>query len=165
MATRNGQMGRGIPQVGRWLLTVGRGPLPRPRPTANGERPTDRMPVLLLQTGRDHMFARASVAALALLLIGIATSFAAPAPKPLPDLGATILCYHIVESPQDPRMEVSREVFRQQMRYLDMTGYTVISLRDLYEFASGKRGELPKNAVVITIDDGWRSTFTEVYPE
>jgi peptidoglycan/xylan/chitin deacetylase (PgdA/CDA1 family) len=123
------------------------------------------MPVLLLQTGRDHMFARASVAALALLLTGIATSVAAQASQPLPDLGATVLCYHIVESPQDPRMEVSREVFRQQMRYLAMTGYTVIPLRDLYEFAAGKRAALPKNAVVITIDDGWRSTFTEVFPE
>lgn len=78
---------------------------------------------------------------------------------------ASILCYHIVESPQDPRMEVSRETFRQQMRYLAMTGYHVIPLRELYEYVSGKRASIPKNAVVITIDDGWRSTFTEVFPE
>jgi peptidoglycan/xylan/chitin deacetylase (PgdA/CDA1 family) len=111
------------------------------------------------------MFARASVALSTVLLIGIAPSFAAPPPKPLADLGATILCYHIVESPQDPRMEISREAFRQQMRYLAMTGYTVIPLRDLYDYASGKRGSLPQNSVVITIDDGWRSTYTEVFPE
>src|SRR5579884_2182527 len=43
--------------------------------------------------------------------------------------GATILCYHIVESPHDPRMEISREVFREQMAYLAMTGYTVVPLR------------------------------------
>jgi peptidoglycan/xylan/chitin deacetylase (PgdA/CDA1 family) len=78
---------------------------------------------------------------------------------------ATILCYHIVESPQDPRMEISREVFRQQMRYLDVTGYTVVPLRDIYEYAVGKRASLPKNPVVITVDDGWRSTYTEVFPE
>jgi peptidoglycan/xylan/chitin deacetylase (PgdA/CDA1 family) len=78
---------------------------------------------------------------------------------------ATVLCYHIVESPQDPRMEISREAFRQQMRYLAMTGYNVIPLRDLYEYIAGKRTSIPKNAVVITIDDGWRSTFTEVFPE
>src|SRR5713226_9751453 len=90
------------------------------------------------------------------------------ASRPASDLdppGATILCYHIVESPQDPRMEVSREVFRQQMRYLSMTGYNVIPLRELYEYATGKRASLPKNAVVITIDDGWRSAYTEVFPE
>src|SRR5437016_1659965 len=79
--------------------------------------------------------------------------------------GATVLCYHIVESPQDPRMEVSRETFRQQMRYLAMTGYNVIPLRDLYDFVTGKRTSLPKNAIVVTIDDGWRSTYTEVFPE
>src|ERR1051325_3529343 len=111
------------------------------------------------------MRARSSVAIFFLLLAGIAPSMAAP-PDPGPsDFGATILCYHIVESPQDPRMEVSREAFRQQMRYLAMTGYTVIPLRDLYEYTTGKRASLPKNAVVITIDDGWRSTYTEVLPE
>jgi len=78
---------------------------------------------------------------------------------------ATVLCYHIVESPQDPRMEISRDAFRQQMRYLAMTGYNVIPLRDLYEFVAGKRESIPKNSVVITIDDGWRSTYTEVFPE
>jgi peptidoglycan/xylan/chitin deacetylase (PgdA/CDA1 family) len=79
--------------------------------------------------------------------------------------GATILCYHIVQSPQDPRMEISREVFQQHMRYLAMTGYTVVPLRDIYEYAAGKRASLPKNAVAITIDDGWRSTYTEAFPE
>ncbi len=79
--------------------------------------------------------------------------------------GATILCYHIVESPHDPRMEISREVFHQQMRYLAMTGYTVVPLREIYEYASGKRTSLPRNAVAITIDDGWRSAYTEAFPE
>src|SRR5262249_37459064 len=79
--------------------------------------------------------------------------------------GATILCYHIVESPHDPRMEISRDVFLEQLRYLEMTGYTVVPLRDIYEYVSGKRPSLPRNAVAITIDDGWRSTYTEAFPE
>lgn len=78
---------------------------------------------------------------------------------------ATVLCYHIVEAPADPRMEIGREAFRQQMRYLAMTGYNVIPLKHLYEYVSGKRATLPPNAIVITIDDGWRSTYTEAYPE
>ncbi|HXG58008.1 MAG TPA: polysaccharide deacetylase family protein [Thermoanaerobaculia bacterium] len=82
-----------------------------------------------------------------------------------PRPAATILCYHIVESPQDDRMYVSRETFRQQMRYLTMTGYNVIPLRHLFEYVTGKRDSIPNNAVVITIDDGWRSTYTEVFPE
>lgn len=79
--------------------------------------------------------------------------------------GAMILCYHIVESPLDPRMEISRDAFRQQMEYIEMTGYNVIPLKHLYEYVIGKRASLPPNSVVITIDDGWRSTYTEAYPE
>lgn len=62
-------------------------------------------------------------------------------------------------------MEISRDTFLQQMQYLALTGYNVIPLRDLYDFVTGKKATIPKNAVVITIDDGWRSTYTEVFPE
>jgi len=112
------------------------------------------------------MAARALTAALIFILFfGLAAAAAPPSLPPSDDFGATVLCYHIVESPQDPRMEVSRETFRQQMRYLAMTGYNVIPLRDLYDYVTGKRNSLPKNAIVVTIDDGWRSTYTEVFPE
>ncbi len=105
----------------------------------------------------------------AMMFASLLTVPAAFAHSPVTDTdepgGATILCYHIVESPQDPRMEISREVFRQQMGYLAMTGYTVVPLREIYEYVAGKRTTLPKNAVAITIDDGWRSTYTEAFPE
>jgi len=78
---------------------------------------------------------------------------------------ATVLCYHIVEAPAAPRMHIDRETFRQHLRYLEMTGYNVIPLRHLYEYVAGKRPSIPRNAVVITIDDGWRSTYTEAFPE
>lgn len=78
---------------------------------------------------------------------------------------ATVLCYHIVEAPETPRMQIDRETFRQHLQYIEMTGYNVIPLRHLYEYVSGKRASIPKNAVVITIDDGWRSAYTEAYPE
>ena len=78
---------------------------------------------------------------------------------------ATVLCYHIVESPRDERMEISRDTFRQHLQYLEMTGYTVIPLRHLYEYVTGQRPTIPDNSVVITIDDGWRSTYTEAFPE
>lgn len=81
------------------------------------------------------------------------------------DAGPVVLCYHIVESPNDPRTEISREQFRQQMRYLAVTGYNVIPLKWAYEYAAGKRASLPPRSIVITFDDGWRSTYTEVFPE
>ena len=111
------------------------------------------------------MTARALWAILLALFLSIGRLSAAESDAEPGDTDGTILCYHIVESPQDPRMEISRETFLQQMRYLAMTGYTVVPLRDIYDYATGKKTTLPKNAVAITIDDGWRSTYTEVFPE
>jgi len=106
------------------------------------------------------MLFRSSVLSLILLLA---------APVILADeeesLDATILCYHVVESPNDTRFSISREAFREQLRYLASTGYNVIPLAHLHEYITGKRETLPKNAVVITVDDGWRCTYTEIYPE
>jgi peptidoglycan/xylan/chitin deacetylase (PgdA/CDA1 family) len=109
---------------------------------------------------------RALIASILIFAVSVA-AFAAPQRKADEDRvpSATVLCYHIVEAPSDPRMEISRETFRQHLRYLEMTGYNVIPLRHLYEYVSGKRASIPKNAVVITLDDGWRSTYTEAFPE
>ncbi|MHB0970877.1 MAG: polysaccharide deacetylase family protein [Thermoanaerobaculia bacterium] len=85
---------------------------------------------------------------------------AADAPK-----RATILCYHIVESPSDTEFSMSREAFRTQMEYLASSGYNVISLTELFEYVSGQNRSIPDNAVVVTVDDGWRSTYTRIYPE
>jgi peptidoglycan/xylan/chitin deacetylase (PgdA/CDA1 family) len=105
------------------------------------------------------MTSRAIQAAALLLLLAIAPFAHAD------DAGPTVLCYHIVESPNDPRMEISRDQFRQQMRYLATTGYNVIPLKQAWEYATGQRASLPPRSVVITFDDGWRSTYTEVFPE
>ncbi|PYQ34742.1 MAG: hypothetical protein DMF57_05255, partial [Acidobacteria bacterium] len=83
-----------------------------------------------------HMTVRALWAIISALFLSIVPLTAAEGETDS-GRGATILCYHIVESPQDPRMEISRETFRQQMRYLEMTGYTIVPLRDVYDYASG----------------------------
>lgn len=110
------------------------------------------------------MTARRALTATILALITVAAT-AAPRRTDGDLPSATVLCYHIVEAPAAPRMHIDRETFRQHLRYIEMTGYNVIPLRHLYEFVTGQRASIPKNAVVITIDDGWRSTYTEAYPE
>jgi peptidoglycan/xylan/chitin deacetylase (PgdA/CDA1 family) len=110
------------------------------------------------------MTARRALTATILVLVTAALS-ATPRAKNAEQPTATVLCYHIVETPAAPRMHIDRETFRQHLRYLEMTGYNVIPLRHLYEYVSGKRASIPKNAIVITIDDGWRSTYTEAFPE
>ena len=109
------------------------------------------------------MTARALLASL-FLLFSTTPMLAGEPPRDM-GLAASVLCYHIVESPQDPRMEISRDTFRQHLKYLEMTGYNVIPLRHLYEYVVGKRASIPANSVVITIDDGWRSAYTEAFPE
>jgi peptidoglycan/xylan/chitin deacetylase (PgdA/CDA1 family) len=111
------------------------------------------------------MTARRALSSAFLILITSA-ALAAPQREKKDDRpAAMVLCYHIVEAPAAPRMQITRSVFRQQLRYLEMTGYNVIPLRQLYEYVTGKRASIPKNAIVITIDDGWRSTYTEAFPE
>lgn len=78
---------------------------------------------------------------------------------------ATILCYHIVESPSDTKFSISRQTFRQQMEYLASAGYNVIPLAHLSDYIRGKRKSIPPNSVVVTIDDGWKCTYTHIYPE
>lgn len=102
------------------------------------------------------MFGRVAVAAA--LLFSLANAVFAE------EEGAIVLTYHVVESPSDTKFTIPRERFLQQMQYLAATGYNVIPLSDLYDYVEGRRKSLPKNAVVITVDDGWRCTYTEMYP-
>lgn len=110
------------------------------------------------------MIARRALTATILLFISVGL-LAAPRRDDDRQPSATVLCYHIVEAPAAPRMHIDRGTFRQHLRYLEMTGYNVIPLRHLYEYITGARKSLPKNAIVLTFDDGWRSTYTEAFPE
>ena len=93
-----------------------------------------------------------------LLSLVIASPLAASEPT------AVVLTYHVVESPSDTFYSMSREAFRLQMEYLQSTGYEVISLADLSDYVAGRRESIPQNSVVITVDDGWKCTYTEIYP-
>jgi peptidoglycan/xylan/chitin deacetylase (PgdA/CDA1 family) len=73
-----------------------------------------------------------------------------------------ILCYHRFGKRSD-RMEVTPAMFREQMEYLKKNNYRVIPLKHLVGFLKGER-QLPKRAVVLTIDDGHRSIYREAFP-
>ena len=53
--------------------------------------------------------------------------------------------------------------FAAQMQFLAKNGYHVLPLARIDEFLAG-RTPLPKKSVVITIDDGYRSTFDIAFP-
>ena len=53
--------------------------------------------------------------------------------------------------------------FREQMETIRTSGYTVISMQEFLEWRFGAR-ELPAKCVLITLDDGWKSVYTDAYP-
>lgn len=61
------------------------------------------------------------------------------------------------------RMVVTQAAFEAQMRYLKDNGYTVVRLSQFYAFLDFK-DQIPEKSVVITIDDGFRSSFDIAYP-
>jgi hypothetical protein len=73
-----------------------------------------------------------------------------------------VLTYHrFGESAYDPFC-VSPGDFEAQMRYLAEGGLAV-SLDDLEAFLAGGK-DLPDRAVLVTVDDGFRSVYTEMLP-
>ena len=76
-----------------------------------------------------------------------------------------ILCYHQFTPGADAkrRLEVSADAFERQMRVLAEGGYQVIPLKKLLSILQGDSA-IPPKAVVLTIDDGYRSVYTYAYP-
>lgn len=74
-----------------------------------------------------------------------------------------ILCYHRFGS-KAAKMVVTPEAFAEQMGYLAEHGYRVVPLTDLVAFLEGRQ-PLPRRAVVITMDDGYRSNYQYAFPE
>lgn len=58
---------------------------------------------------------------------------------------------------------VSIEDFEEQMQYLHKNNFTTITTEDLRQFM-GMRKRLPKNAILITMDDGYQSNFDLALP-
>ena len=73
-----------------------------------------------------------------------------------------ILCYHRFGARAN-NLTVTPQAFEAQMRYLRDNGYTVVSLPKLVDYLDG-RIALPRKSVVITIDDGYRSTYEIAWP-
>ena len=53
--------------------------------------------------------------------------------------------------------------FRRQMEYIRDAGLRVISMQEFLDWRLGNL-QLPARCVLITLDDGWRSVYTEAFP-
>ena len=111
-----------------------------------------------------HRFFGTMLALVALFtLIGCGRQTAA---KPLPagtEVHVPILMYHHFSDETNDSTIVSPETFRRQLEFIKKSGYTAISLDELYAFVTYGT-PLPEKPVCITIDDGYYSNYSIAYP-
>jgi peptidoglycan/xylan/chitin deacetylase (PgdA/CDA1 family) len=81
-----------------------------------------------------------------------------------PDARASILVYHRFGPVVADSMTVRTSTFRWQLEYLRSHGYQVIPLREWIAWRLHLGPPPPSRSVVITVDDGHRSVFTEMLP-
>ena len=74
-----------------------------------------------------------------------------------------VLCYHHFAESCDSSLCTPTSVFEQHMKALEDGGYSVISTAELSEFLAFRK-RIPKKAVVINLDDGYRSTYEIACP-
>ncbi len=76
---------------------------------------------------------------------------------------ATIFIYHHFGDDRYPSTNVGMDQFRDQMAYLAANQYNVIPLAELVAMLQEQR-PLPPKTVIITVDDGYRTTYSEAWP-
>jgi peptidoglycan/xylan/chitin deacetylase (PgdA/CDA1 family) len=110
----------------------------------------------------------ALVAVSCIRLIASAQFLGAPpiagAPATLGDPEVSILVYHRFGPSVRDAMTIRTATFRWQLDYLEQHGYTIVPLRALVSYLSGRAAAPPRRSVVITADDGHVSVFTEMLP-
>ncbi len=100
------------------------------------------------------------VAALAIALcwsVGDAPSAARPP-------GVPILVYHRFGPALADDMTVTTPVFEGQLALIERGGYRVLPLKGLLAALGDSNASLPARSVVLTIDDGHRTVYTDLFP-
>jgi len=92
-------------------------------------------------------------------LAGLRGTEEAPARMAIP-----ILVYHRFGPMVADSMTVPTQHFESHLKYLLETSYTVIPLRQLVDYHLGKSKSLPFRSIAITVDDGHKSVYTDLFP-
>ena len=75
-----------------------------------------------------------------------------------------VLVYHRFGPKVADSMTVTTKVFAEQLKWLKDNGYTVIPLRTLVNYLKGEGPVPPAKSVVITVDDGHKTVYTQMLP-
>jgi len=80
------------------------------------------------------------------------------------DKKVPVLCYHRFGAEVVDSMTIKTSAFSEQMEWLKTNGYTVIPLDTAVQYFQGKIKSIPAKSVVITVDDGHKSVYTDLAP-
>jgi peptidoglycan/xylan/chitin deacetylase (PgdA/CDA1 family) len=90
---------------------------------------------------------------------------AAPPVKPAPEsFSVPNLLYHRFGPTVADWMTITTPVFESHLKFLRDNGYRVIPLRRLTDYYLGKAPAPSPKSVVITVDDGHRSVYSQMLP-
>lgn len=93
----------------------------------------------------------------------VTRSFAQPL-VPREQTRVIVLGYHNFSNEKPlSEMRMRTSEFCQQMQYLRDSDISVITMQDFLDWRQGRR-ELPARCALITLDDGWKSVWTDAYP-
>lgn len=79
------------------------------------------------------------------------------------DAKIAVLMYHHIAENGDDSVTVSKNKLFEDLSYISENGFETVSIDELTDFVFGN-GKLPKRAVMIVFDDGYRSNYTLAYP-
>ena len=83
---------------------------------------------------------------------------------PREETQVAVLGYHNFSKTKTcTEMRMSTADFCRQMQFIKDSDICVISMQDFLEWRHGTR-RLPAKCVLITIDDGWKSVYSDAYP-
>ncbi|MBO9198818.1 MULTISPECIES: polysaccharide deacetylase family protein [Niastella] len=78
--------------------------------------------------------------------------------------GLPVLVYHKISSTKKPDfLTVSASSMREHLEYINRKGYNTIFLSDMIDYIE-KGTPLPPKPIMITLDDGFRDNYTDLYP-
>ncbi len=117
----------------------------------------------LAPTPREGLLRSAVGLALALALSSFAAPVSSTAAVTADRSAATVIMYHRFGEQDYPQTNVRVEQLEAHIRELTSGAYNVLPLEQVVDaFRTGR--DLPSNTVAITIDDAYRSTYTEAWP-
>jgi peptidoglycan/xylan/chitin deacetylase (PgdA/CDA1 family) len=78
--------------------------------------------------------------------------------------GLPVLVYHKISSTKKPDfLTVATARMREHLEYITKKGYNTIFLSDLIDYVENGK-PLPPKPLMITLDDGFRDNYTDLYP-